>query len=63
MADDAAEYYWCTKHNAVETAAGCPANVRMGPYPTREAAEQYAETAAQRNEKWEADDEAWRGDR
>ncbi|WP_277213172.1 SPOR domain-containing protein [Isoptericola croceus] len=34
---------------------------RMGPYPTREAAERALDTAAQRNENWEDDDAEWRG--
>jgi hypothetical protein len=33
----------------------------MGPYPTPEAAERFAETAEARNEAWDEEDERWQG--
>ena len=33
---------------------------RMGPYPTREAAEQALSTARRRSESWDAEDRRWR---
>ncbi|HVM20751.1 MAG TPA: hypothetical protein VM307_12400 [Egibacteraceae bacterium] len=59
--DDAPRYYWCLRHRRVESEQLCSADRRMGPYPSREAAEQYAETAQRRNEAWEAEDERWEG--
>ena len=42
---------------AVEPDAGCPGKDRLGPYPSREAAANALETAKQRNEEWDAQDE------
>jgi len=62
MADDTAtQWYWCLRHDTPETAEGCPAKYRMGPYPTPEAAERFAETAEARNEAWDEEDERWQG--
>ncbi|MFN2536583.1 MAG: SPOR domain-containing protein [Mycobacteriales bacterium] len=52
-------YYWCTDHHEVEKDAGCRAEVRLGPFPTREAAERALETVQERNEKADAEDRAW----
>ncbi|MCA5894991.1 SPOR domain-containing protein [Isoptericola sp. NEAU-Y5] len=34
---------------------------RLGPYPTREAAERALDTAKQRNDSWEEEEADWRG--
>jgi hypothetical protein len=52
-------YYWCTDHDAVEEEGGCRAEVRLGPYPTREAAARALESVAERNARLDAEDEAW----
>jgi hypothetical protein len=52
-------YYWCTDHHAVEDEHGCRAEVRLGPFPTREAAERALETVRERNEKADAEDREW----
>jgi hypothetical protein len=52
-------FYWCTDHHAVEEDAGCRAEVRLGPYPTREAAEQALQSVAERNARLDAEDEEW----
>jgi hypothetical protein len=52
-------YYWCTDHHAVEEGVGCRAEVRLGPFPTREAAEQALQLVQERNEKADAEDRAW----
>jgi len=52
-------FYWCTDHDAVEEELGCRAEVRLGPYPTRQAAEQALESVAARNARLDAEDEAW----
>jgi hypothetical protein len=58
MAKDGA-FYWCTDHHTVEGRDGCRAEVRLGPYPTREAAERALQTVQERNEKADAEDRAW----
>lgn len=52
-------FYWCTDHHAVEGEDGCRAEVRLGPYPTREAAEHALRSVAERNERLDAEDAAW----
>jgi hypothetical protein len=61
MSDE--QWYWCLKHEAAEPAtSSCPPDQRLGPYPTRDAAEHWKETADARNEAWEAADKEWEGD-
>jgi hypothetical protein len=55
----AESWYWCTDHHRVEGENGCRAEVRLGPYPTREAAERALQSVAERNERLDAEDEAW----
>ena len=43
----------------VEQGPGCAGKDRMGPYPTREAAEQWRETVERRNKEWDAQDDDW----
>ena len=58
----AERWYWCQRHERAEPAGqACRALDRLGPYPSREAAENWRETAAARNEAWEDQDEAWDG--
>jgi cell division septation protein DedD len=45
-------------HKTVEGEEGCRAEVRLGPYPTRDEAEQALETVEKRNEEWDTDP-AW----
>lgn len=52
MAD---QYFWCLTHHTVEEANGCRAGDHLGPYPTREAAQNALETAAERNDAWDND--------
>ncbi|HEX4060136.1 MAG TPA: hypothetical protein VHY58_03855 [Streptosporangiaceae bacterium] len=47
-------WYFCLKHQTVEGDDGCPAKDRLGPYPTREAAEHALDKVHERNEKWDA---------
>jgi hypothetical protein len=58
-------YWWCTDHKTVEGDQGCRAEVRLGPYPTAEAAQHALESVAERNAQLDAEDEAWeeRGER
>ena len=57
------EWYWCLEHGAAETAdGGCPPDRRLGPYPSREAAEHWKEQVESRNQAWDAADKEWEGD-
>ena len=58
LGDARGEWYYCFKHKKVETNAECHEMDRMGPYPTREDAENWRERVAARNEAW--GDEDWR---
>jgi hypothetical protein len=61
MAED--EWYWCLTHRIAEPAESrCPADRRLGPYPSREAAENWKEQFAARNEAWDKADAEWEGD-
>jgi hypothetical protein len=56
-------WYWCQRHGrAEEGAAACRALDRLGPYPTREDAENWREQVEARNETWEEQDREWDGD-
>jgi hypothetical protein len=57
LGDAQGEWYYCFKHAKVETRDECRQRDRMGPYPTREAAEHWRERVDVRNEVWEAEDE------
>lgn len=59
--DDARQsWYFCLRHKRVEdSATRCGSDLLMGPYESRDAAERYADTAAKRNDAWEAEDERW----
>jgi hypothetical protein len=57
------EWYWCLEHKAAERAdGGCPPDRRLGPYPSREAAEHWKERVDARNETWDAEDRSWSGE-
>ncbi len=53
------EWFWCTDHHEVEEGPGCRAEVRLGPYPTRESAEQALQSVRERNERLDAEDQEW----
>jgi hypothetical protein len=52
----APEFYFNTKTHQVEEGKPSAWMNRMGPYPTREAAEQALTTARVRSETWDAED-------
>ncbi len=52
-------YWWCTDHDTVETDEGCRAEVRLGPYPTRDDAERALTSVQERNDRLDAEDAAW----
>ncbi|MCF2528937.1 hypothetical protein [Yinghuangia soli] len=59
MSDDDIEWYYCLKHGTAEQGAGCRALDRLGPYPTKAAAEHALETAAEHTREEDAADERW----
>ena len=57
------EWYWCLEHKRVEPAdGGYPPDRRLGPYPSRDAAEHWKDRVDARNVAWDAADKAWDGD-
>jgi hypothetical protein len=63
MTMDDHAWYWCLEHNsAVQADDPCPSDRRLGPYPSREAAEHWKEKGEARNQAWDAADKAWSGD-
>lgn len=56
------EFWYNTETGEVEESARKSSwKHLMGPYPTREAAQQALDTASRRNESWEDEDDDWRG--
>ena len=52
-------FWWCTQHETVEPDSACRAELRLGPYPTEEAAQNALQTVRERNERLDAEDAAW----
>ena len=48
-------WFYCLDHKAVEPEEGCRAEVRLGPYPSREEAARALEKVEERNDQWEND--------
>lgn len=55
-------FYYNLSTGEVEQGLQSSWTQRMGPYPTREAAQHALETAHRRTEAWDDDDRAWRGE-
>ena len=54
------DWYWdLQREKAVPADERGPGDQTMGPYPTREAAENWKATLEERNEEWDRDDEEW----
>ena len=54
------DWYWdLRREKAVPADERGPGDQTMGPYPTREAAENWKATLEERNEEWARDDEEW----
>ncbi|MDQ6840494.1 MAG: hypothetical protein M3137_19695 [Actinomycetota bacterium] len=51
------DWYYCFKHQKVESRTECDQMDRMGPYPTRTDAEHWREGVAARNEAWEGEED------
>lgn len=55
-------FYWCIRHQRVERAGqACPEQFRLGPYATEDDARNWRERRDAREDRWEAEDEAWEG--
>lgn len=52
-------WYWCLDHGRVEPAAGCPNDRRLGPYDTREEAEDALPRAHERTKQMDRIDRDW----
>ena len=62
MTDDD-QYFWCTTHERVETTGGtCPERDLLGPYQTADAARNWRTRRDAREDRWQAQDEAWEGE-
>jgi hypothetical protein len=56
-------WFWCLEHDVAVTADHpCPPDRKLGPYPSREAAENWKQSFEARNEKWDAEDREWEGE-
>lgn len=60
MADDGPQFWFNPGTGEVEEGRVSPWTDRMGPYPSREAAQQALDTARNRSEKWEEADRRWK---
>jgi len=56
MDDEKRWWYSLTRHAVEDDDGPTPGKDRLGPYPTREAAEHALETVQRRNEEWDAQD-------
>ena len=60
MSTDEQQFWFNTKTKQVEQGRQSHYSDLMGPYPTREQAQQALDTAAARNEAWDDEDERWK---
>ena len=60
MTDQADGFWYNPTTGEVEEGRQSPWTDRMGPYPTREAAQHALERAAGRSEAWDEEDRRWR---
>jgi hypothetical protein len=60
MSQPSGEWYWDLRRGvAVPAVERGPSDDMLGPYPSREAAENWKAKVEERNETWERDDEEW----
>ncbi len=62
MSERTGDWYFNLETHEVEKGLVSSWTKRIGPYPSREAAEHALETAHRRNDTWEEADRAWRGE-
>ena len=54
------KWYWCQEHERAEPRGeACARDRRLGPYPSKQAAENWRELHEQREEHWQEQDEEW----
>jgi len=59
-ADPDRQHYWCLEHRRVETPEDrCASSNRLGPYDTQGQAERALQTVAERNRKFDDEDQEW----
>jgi hypothetical protein len=60
--DNEPRFYWCLRHQRVETdERKCASRHLLGPYSTKAEAMSALENVRERNEAWDAEDARWRG--
>ncbi len=62
MSDEAEEFWFNVRTRSVEQGRQSSWEQRLGPYPTREAAEHALQEARGRTEAWDEADEKWAKD-
>ncbi|WP_372593864.1 SPOR domain-containing protein [Actinotalea sp.] len=62
MSDEDGEYWFNLTTHEVERGRVSSWEHRLGPYPTREAAERALQEAKERTEAWDEADEKWKRD-
>ena len=56
-------WYWCFEHQRAEPEGEqCPAEDRLGPYPTRQEAVDWRVKHEARDELWKEQDRRWEGE-
>ena len=59
----AGTWYWCVHHNRAEEGADtCRADDRLGPYQSKEAAQNWRALVEARNDRWDEEDRDWSGE-
>ena len=57
------KWFWCTRHGRAEQGAdACPPDDRLGPYESKQAAENWRERLEARNDRWDEQDREWAGE-
>ncbi len=57
------KWYWCQEHERAEPRKDvCARDRRLGPYPSREAAENWRELHGEREERWQEQEDEWAGE-
>lgn len=60
---DGDNWYWCLEHDRAEPEGEqCPAEDRLGPYPSRQEAVNWRQKADARDERWKEQDRQWEGE-
>jgi len=52
-------WWWCLTHSRPEQGVASPAEERLGPYQSREAAQNWRDRHEHRGDSWDDADQAW----